>query len=189
MKYDLIIKSPGIPESVLPALNDNSLITSQTNLFLTAFSKQTIGITGTKGKSTTSSLIYHILKKYTNDCVLVGNIGKPPFDYIESLTGETVIVYEMSAHQLVDVKVSPHIAIILNVFEEHLDHYNSFQHYIQAKLNIGAHQTKNDFLILNGDDPILKGETLKEHASALISFSQKAKNGDVMLTTHRLLWF
>ncbi|MEZ5147814.1 MAG: UDP-N-acetylmuramoyl-L-alanine--D-glutamate ligase [Bacteroidales bacterium] len=178
LKYDLIIKSPGIPESVLPALNDNSLITSQTNLFLTAFSKQTIGITGTKGKSTTSSLIYHILKKYTNDCVLVGNIGKPPFDYIESLTGETVIVYEMSAHQLVDVKVSPHIAIILNVFEEHLDHYNSFQHYIQAKLNIGAHQTKNDFLILNGDDPILKGETLKEHASALISFSQKAKNGD-----------
>lgn len=62
LKYDLIIKSPGIPESVLPALNDNSLITSQTNLFLTAFSKQTIGITGTKGKSTTSSLIYHILK-------------------------------------------------------------------------------------------------------------------------------
>lgn len=154
-KFEFIIKSPGIPESVLPDDLDLQRVTSQTNLFLKAFSAQTIGITGTKGKSTTSSLIYHIFKKYKSNCILVGNIGKPPFDYIQQIDPQTTVVYELSAHQLADVNISPATAILLNIFQEHLDHYKSFQNYIDAKLKIGAFQHKNNLLVINADDPVL----------------------------------
>ncbi len=144
--FDLIIKTPGLPFSLLEGLSEDS-ITSQTELFIRAFSSQIIGITGTKGKSTTSSLIYHIVKQSTENVILVGNIGIPPFDLIERIDKRTIIVYELSSHQLQQIRYSPHTAILLNLFEEHLDHYNSKEEYFGAKLNIMRHQGKNDFFI------------------------------------------
>ncbi|HPI29992.1 MAG TPA: UDP-N-acetylmuramoyl-L-alanine--D-glutamate ligase [Bacteroidales bacterium] len=149
--YDLIIKSPGISLKNFSDC-DFSKFTSHTELFIRLFRKQIIGITGTKGKSTTASLVHHIISNYTNNCVLVGNIGVPPFDMLDRIDRNTIIVYELSSHQLEQVSVSPHISVLLNLYEEHLDHYHSFENYQLAKLRIALYQDDNDFFIYNGDD-------------------------------------
>lgn len=154
-RFDIIIKSPGIPYQSLEGKTDFRRITSQTELFLKSFAAQTIGVTGTKGKSTTSSLIRHILSSHLSDVIFVGNIGKPPLDQIDRVTEKTVIVYELSSHQLENIHVSPHIAVILNIYEEHLDHYESYTRYQDAKLNITKFQSENDWLVVNRDNEVL----------------------------------
>ena len=151
--FDLILKTPGIPNNLLKDKVSQNKITSQTDLFLQLFSSNTIGVTGTKGKSTTSSLIRHILSYYHKDVVLIGNIGVPPFDMIEKIGKETRVVFEMSSYQLENISVSPHIAVILNLFQEHLDHYENFDGYQSAKFNITKFQSKNDWVIFNADNP------------------------------------
>jgi len=150
--FDLIIKTPGIPSRELLQYVDAGKITSQTDLFLKLFSKQVIGITGTKGKSTTSSLLNHILKNAGLETLLVGNIGIPPFEVIERITKQTKIVFELSSHQLEFVNHSPHIAILLNLFQEHLDHYIEFKAYQLAKLNIAKYQYNTDYFYINSKD-------------------------------------
>jgi len=142
--YDLIVKSPGI---VLGDEFPFGKLTSMTQLFLEFYKNQTIGITGTKGKSTTASMLYHVLKENNVNAVLVGNIGVPAFDMLEEIDKETTIVFEMSSHQLEYVKTSPNIAIYLNIYEEHLDHYGTFEKYQKAKENIYRFMTKEDMLI------------------------------------------
>jgi UDP-N-acetylmuramoylalanine--D-glutamate ligase len=150
--YDLILKTPGINLNHINYFISSDKITSQTELFLQLFGNQTIGVTGTKGKSTTASLIYHILQQSTQQAILAGNIGIPFFDIIENITPQTTIVAELSAHQLEYTCHAPHIAILLNLYQEHLDHFNSFGNYQQAKLNICRFQTEHDFVIYNSDD-------------------------------------
>ena len=145
--YNIIIKAPGVAiKNDLPD-SEKAKITSQTDLFLQAYRNQTIGITGTKGKSTTSSLIYHILQETGKKSVLVGNIGKPCFDFIDEITPETIVVFEISAHQLEYVKASPHYAILLNIYEEHFDHYATPEDYYSAKKNIFRLQQTGDLLV------------------------------------------
>ncbi|MGN0654821.1 MAG: UDP-N-acetylmuramoyl-L-alanine--D-glutamate ligase [Oscillospiraceae bacterium] len=146
-RFDLIFKSPGIVVKDI----EREKITSQTELFLQRFSSQTIGITGTKGKSTTTTLIHHILKNVRGNAVLAGNIGIPAFDRLDEINDETVIVYELSCHQLEFCEVSPHIAILLNLFPEHLDHYGTLENYYNAKRNIYLHQNENELLFCNAD--------------------------------------
>lgn len=141
--YDLIIKSPGIMLRGIPE-NTKEKITSQTDLFLREFGRQTIGVTGTKGKSTTVSLIYHLLKSTGRSALLMGNIGLPAFDFPEKIRKNDLIVYELSAHQLEFVHSSPHIAVLLNLFPEHLDYFRNFERYRQAKLNIFRYQHHGD---------------------------------------------
>lgn len=147
--FDIIIKSPGIAlfNDVSPEIK--SRITSQTDLLLKYCSNRIVGITGTKGKSTTSSLTYHILKNCGMDTLLIGNIGVPPLERIADFKDDTVIVCEMSCHQLEYVSASPDIAVLLNVFEEHLDHYVDFSAYKAAKENIYKYHTKENTLIIN----------------------------------------
>lgn len=145
--YDIVIKTPGI--SVKDINIDHSKISSQTDLFLEAFHSQTIGVTGTKGKSTTSTLIYHLLKESGKDVILAGNIGIPIFDCISNINRRTIVVYELSAHQLQFINRSPHVGVLLNVFEEHLDHFGTFDKYKDAKINIMRYMHDNDIAILN----------------------------------------
>ena len=168
---DLIIKSPGIPLRDLSMIPSEK-ITSQTELFLQRYRQQVIGITGTKGKSTTTTLIYHILRQQIQDVILVGNIGIPPFDILQQITPSSIIVYELSSHQLENIKVSPHIALLLNLYEEHLDHYNGRDDYFRAKLQIAMHQNEGDFFLFNAEDPeslrmmqplLLKGQKVMIH--------------------------
>ncbi len=148
--YDLVIKSPGISFKDVDTKNVN--ISSQLELFLEFVPNKMIGITGTKGKSTTTSLIYKVLTDQNVDAILMGNIGRPLLDYIEDIKENTILVNEMSSHQLEFVKHSPYIAIITNLYQEHLDHYNSFEEYMQAKINVCRYQKENDFFIYNSDD-------------------------------------
>ena len=145
--YDIILKAPGV--IIKDALDDatKAKITSQTDLFMRVYHRQVIGVTGTKGKSTTSSLIHHVLKTAGFDTQLVGNIGKPCFDVINQISDKTVIVFELSAHQLEFIQASPYIAVLLNLYEEHLDHYVSAEAYYNAKKNIYRYQSANDLLI------------------------------------------
>ncbi|MDR0969502.1 MAG: UDP-N-acetylmuramoyl-L-alanine--D-glutamate ligase [Lentimicrobiaceae bacterium] len=145
--FDLIIRTPGIP--IRKIAFDFGALTSQTDLFLSAFHKQTIGVSGTKGKSTTASLIHHLLKNSGQKSLLTGNIGIPCFDSINEIADDTTIVFELSAHQLEDTHHSPHISVLLNVFEEHLDHFGNFEAYRQAKFNLIRFAETDDFCIVH----------------------------------------
>ena len=105
--YDLILKTPGVNLNHINYFVQPQRITSQTELFLYGYNQQVIGVTGTKGKSTTSSLIYHILSHSRGNTFLAGNIGIPFFDIIDQLDDESVIVAELSAHQLEYTTMSP----------------------------------------------------------------------------------
>lgn len=150
--FDLILKSPGITLKDISSKLDPDSITSQTDLFLRRYSSQVIGITGTKGKSTTSTLIHQILRLADKKSILMGNIGRPAFDFIDEIDPETILVYELSSHQLEYLRRSPHVAVLLNFYQEHLDAYKSFEDYQLAKMNIAKYQVIGDRLIFNYDD-------------------------------------
>ena len=154
--FDIIMKSPGIALKDLNLTSFNGDLTSQTELMIKDNKQNMIGITGTKGKSTTSSLIYAILKEANFDVRLIGNIGIPPFDCLEEITNDTKLVCEMSSHQLENTKVSPHISTLLNIYEEHLDHYNSYEEYKLAKVNIFRWQDENDYFVYDFNNEILR---------------------------------
>ena len=156
-QYDVILKSPGVNFNNLNYFIPREKFVSQTELFLMAYGDNIIGVTGTKGKSTTASLIYHILSHSVGNTVLAGNIGTPFFDIIEQIDDDTTVVAELSAHQLEYTDHSPHIAILLNLYQEHLDHFNTFNNYQLAKLNITEHQQESDILIYNFDDRYIPG--------------------------------
>lgn len=143
--FDIVFKSPGIVMPK-PFSGYKATITSQAEYFLKVYGNQTIGITGTKGKSTTTTLIYHELKENGFDTVLLGNIGVPAFSLIDEMKENTKAVFELSCHQLEYGKYSPHTAVYLNVFPEHLDHYGTFEKYKAAKENIYKNQKKGDRL-------------------------------------------
>lgn len=148
-KYDLILKSPGIVMK-----EDRPKYTSQTELFLMQYRNQVIGITGTKGKSTTSALTAHILKACTDrPVILLGNIGLPCMDYCGEITDDTIIVFELSCHQLKFTKVSPHISVFLNLYEEHLDYYGTMDAYFTAKSHITAYQKEGDYFLCGVNVP------------------------------------
>jgi len=166
---DVIFKSPGIDFGLSENGSFRHKIVSQTSLFLEQFHSQIIGITGTKGKSTTSSLIYHLLKESGRDALLVGNIGVPPFDLVEKVKVNTIIVFEISAHQLEYVAYSPHIAVLLNIFQEHLDYFPSLEKYAEAKFNITRYQSASDFLIFDTGNQYLREHLLsREFTGKLI---------------------
>ena len=154
--YDIIMKTPGISFANINIESFKEKIKSQLELFLEFIDVTTIGVTGSKGKSTTSSLIYQMLKDQNRDTVLMGNIGVPVFDCIEDIRESTIVVLEMSSHQLEYMDVSPNIAILLNIYEEHLDHYKSIKEYAEAKINIGRFQKENDYFIYNVDNKLIE---------------------------------
>jgi len=151
--FDLVFKSPGVKLENKDKIQKK--ISSQTSLFLEYFRDKTIGVTGTKGKSTTVTLIRHFLQQAGRKAVLLGNIGVPPFDTIGEIDYDTVVVFELSAHQLEDIHVSPHVAVLLNVYPEHLDHFASFEKYSKAKHNIYRYQIPGDVLI-TGENEFLE---------------------------------
>lgn len=148
-RYDIILKSPGISFKDIDITKFEGKISSQLELFLEYTKSLCIGITGTKGKSTTSSLIYEMIKDQNKDVELLGNIGTPIFDEIEKIKENTITVLEISSHALQYVKKSPNISILLNLYEEHLDHYKSYEEYGDAKFNIFKFQGKEDIAIFN----------------------------------------
>ena len=158
---DIVIKSPGISLYNLGISYDDYNFSSITELFLKHFSSQIIGITGTKGKSTLATLIYQMLLNAGENSLLCGNIGISPLDAIEKIDADTKIVMELSSHQLHHIAYSPHIAILTNLFEEHLDYYSDVREYYDAKCNIFSHQTKENIFIYNLEEGYFHSELIK----------------------------
>ena len=150
---DLVVKSPGISLYNLGIAHDQYNFTSTTELFIKHYKKQIIGVTGTKGKSTLVSVMYDLFKNDGRKVVLCGNIGTPAFETLESVDDETLIVMELSSHQLHNIKHSPRVAILTNLFEEHLDYYKSLREYYEAKFNVMRFQNSDDIVILNLKEP------------------------------------
>lgn len=151
-RYDFIFKSPGIVMD-----DDDPRYTSQTQVFMEEYGSQTVGITGTKGKSTTSSMLYSVLNACSGrETLLVGNIGLPCLDYFDHIGSDTIVVYELSCHQLAHLTVSPHIAVFLNLFEDHLDYYGTMDRYFMAKTHISSYQSENDLLYIGDNVPFFE---------------------------------
>lgn len=152
--YDIVMQSPGISLRDVK-IKPTTEITGQMDLFLRFAECTKIGITGTKGKTTTTTLIYNIVKASGRKCALIGNIGVPVFESLDDTDGLTAVI-EMSCHQLEFAKSSPNVAVFTNIYPEHLDHYNGFDGYVNAKLNIVKNQTERDYFIYNSDQEELK---------------------------------
>lgn len=185
--YDVIIKTPGISLKNIDTTNLVDKIYSQLELLLMVDSKNVIGITGTKGKSTTSTLIYNVLKAQNLDVVLAGNIGIPVLDKIEDYKETTTLVVEMSSHQLEYVNYSPHIGIVLNLYEDHLDHAGSVEHYHSIKMHMFDYQNTNDISIYCKDNEALNNYvTFSNYSSNLYSFG--LKNSDIYLNGTKIMY-
>lgn len=150
--FDTIILSPGVNTrlpKIKEALNQKKHITSATNIFFSEVKGKVIGVTGTKGKGSTCTFLTSLLKTKFSDVRLVGNIGHPALEELDSSTEETIFVYELSSFQLETLKYSPDVAILLNIYPEHLDFHKDLNSYILAKKNITAFQNNSDVLVFN----------------------------------------
>ena len=173
---ELIVISPGIPLTIPPAVTARSLgipIINETELAFRAAKAPFVAITGTNGKTTTTTLVGELLEGSGRQVVVGGNIGLPLVSVVEELGAEDVIVAEMSSFQLeTTVSFKPKVAVMLNLTPDHLDRHGDMQGYLEAKAKIFAHQDETDYLILNADDAYLA--PLADRArSQVIFFSQQ----------------
>ncbi|NLJ71255.1 MAG: UDP-N-acetylmuramoyl-L-alanine--D-glutamate ligase [Clostridiaceae bacterium] len=166
--FDLIFRTPIMMpynKYLLAEKARGAIITSEMEVFLEYCPGKTFAVTGSDGKSTTTSLIYAMLKQQTDDVYVGGNIGRPLLADLEQMTERSKIVLELSSFQLIDLQVSPNVAVLTNVTPNHLDIHQDYAEYVEAKKQIYRHQSNQDKIILNGnfsefaaDWPILKGE-------------------------------
>lgn len=166
-EFDVIVRSPGIPANtpeLKQAVVDGKKVTSETNIFFSECPAIVVGVTGTKGKSTTSSLIASILGEQYDDVRLVGNIGKPALDQLPNTTKDSIFVMELSSYQLEDIRFSPQYAVMLGIKQEHLDHHGSFDAYIQAKKKIVEYQGEEEYVIFNSNNDV--NRSLLEHTES-----------------------
>ncbi len=196
---ELIVRTPGMPLwdfQIQSAIKKGVTVTSHTKLFFTQCPCPIIGVTGTKGKGTTASLIYEILKHSGKDVYLGGNIGTPPLSFIDKLNRDSWAVLELSSFQLEDLDKSPHIGVVLNITSDHLasqskespNYHRAHTDYLKSKQNILLHQNKNDFALLNYDsnttknlDKITKGEVWYFSNRSELAKGSFVKNGFIVI--------
>ena len=181
--FDIIFRSPSVlptREELVTAANKGAIITSEIEMVLKLAPCKIIGVTGTEGKTTTTSIIYEILKSSGKNCFLGGNIGKPIFTEIKNMKPEDIVVLELSSFQLMGMEVSPDISVVTNMYPDHLNIHSSYEEYQQSKKNIFLHQNENGVVILNYDNEITR-KFADEVKSNLVFFSslENLENGYV----------
>lgn len=179
--FDVVFRSPGIPylsPEIQLAKDRGVEILSGTGFFMDQCPCDVVGVTGTKGKGTTSTLIYEMLKKGDKKVYLGGNIGKPAMDFLDDLEGDDLVVLEMSSFQLQDLVKSPKYSVVLNTTSEHLDHHADTEEYLAAKESILAHQHEGDVAVLNRDYAYVEQfENLVKGELRLVSREHKVVDG------------
>lgn len=175
--YDLILRSP----SCLPTVSEleeeakrGAIVTTEVELLMKMCPCQIIGITGSDGKTTTTTLISEIIKKAGYKCFVGGNIGTPLFTKLCEISPEDKVVLELSSFQLMGMEISPDVAVITNITPNHLNIHKDYNEYIEAKKNIFKYQNKDGILILNYDNEITRN-CEKEAPGKVIFFSSKQK--------------
>ena len=194
-EFDLILRSPGYPlfsQALEKARKSGVEISSPMKVFLKFCpTRNTIGVTGTKGKGTTSSLIFHILKRAGKKVFLGGNIGVAPFDFFSDLDRSSWVVLELSSFQLEDMEISPRIAVFLNFYKEHLkasdphnpNYHKTLKDYWRAKLNIIKNQNRSDKAIVNEK---IKLPIISSSFSSELFFFSKSDLESKLLGEHNL---
>jgi UDP-N-acetylmuramoylalanine--D-glutamate ligase len=190
--FDLIIKSPGIPgdlPEIITAQKNGSKITTNTNIFFQNNPGQIIGVTGTKGKSTTAKLIYEIIKQAALKVELVGNIGNDALIHLKGKKDkDKIFVYELSSYQLSTLKQSPQIAVFLDIFPDHLPYHQGFKNYQAAKANINKYQGPSDFFVFNSQYPFIKNLAQKTPAHTVdYPAICSIKNGWINYRTEKII--
>ena len=178
--FDIIFRSPSclptVPE-LMEEAKRGTIVTTEIELLMKLCPGKIIGVTGSDGKTTTTTLIYKILKQSGYNCYLGGNIGTPLFTKLEEMTPDDIVVLELSSFQLMGMEISPEIAVITNITPNHLNVHSSYEEYIDSKKNIFKYQDEKGILILNYDNPVTKNLD-KEANGKVIFFSSKHKLDD-----------
>ena len=175
--FDLIFRSPSClptkPELEVEAQR-GAIVTTEIELLMKMCPSKIIGITGSDGKTTTTSLVNSILQKAGYKTFLGGNIGTPLFTKLNEMTPEDIVVLELSSFQLMGMEVSPKIAAITNITPNHLNIHKDYEEYIEAKKNIFKNQDENGIVVLNYDNEITRNCS-KEANGKVVFFSSKEK--------------
>ena len=187
--FDIIFRSP----SCLPTKKElqeeekrGAIVTTEIEMLMKMCPCKIIGVTGSDGKTTTTSLINCILKKAGYSTYLGGNIGTPLFTELSKITPEDIVVLELSSFQLMGMKISPHISVITNITPNHLNIHKDYKEYIDAKKNIFKYQNENDIVILNYDNEITRN-CAKEANSQIVFFSGKEKLEDGFVVDGKII--
>lgn len=178
--FDLIIKSPGINPShpgIRNAFKAGVTVTSEMEIFMSLCPCKTIGITGSDGKTTTTSLIYEILKADGINCHVGGNIGTPLIDRLEYINEDDYVVLELSSFQLMLMKQSTDISVITNISPNHLDYHTDMNEYIEAKANIFKYQNDKGKVVVNADNSVTAGFAGLEKGELVYFTRQKECKG------------
>ena len=178
---DIIIKSPGLPnelEILQQARKQEIPVLSELDFALNfASPKKIIAVTGTNGKTTTTTLIYEIIKKGYNNTFVAGNIGFPISEVVTKLNSKSILVLELSSYQLEDSPYfRPNISVSLNITPDHLKHHHTMANYVKAKANVFVNQKKQDYAIYNYKDKYLKKSILRTKAEKVAFNDDKGKN-------------
>lgn len=175
--FDLIFRSPScLPtkEELVEEENRGALITTEIELLMEMCPCKIIGVTGSDGKTTTTTLISEIIKNAGYNCCLGGNIGIPLFTKLNEIMPEDIVVLELSSFQLMGMQVSPQISVMTNVTPNHLNIHKDYQEYIDAKKNIFKYQNEDGILVLNHDNEITR-RCAREAKGNVIFYSGKEK--------------
>ncbi len=158
-KYDYILRSPGVKpfeKGIEDAVKNGVVLTSEIELLVKLCQARIIGVTGSDGKTTTTTLISKFLEEAGYKVWLGGNIGIPLFSKIDEIKKDDIVVLELSSFQLMTMENSPSISVITNISPNHLNYHRDYEEYVRAKENIFLHQNKDDILVLNKDDEFTK---------------------------------
>ncbi|WP_084278873.1 UDP-N-acetylmuramoyl-L-alanine--D-glutamate ligase [Anoxybacillus tepidamans] len=190
--FDFVVKNPGIPYKnplVAKAVEKELPVITEVELAYEICEAPFIGITGSNGKTTTTTLVYEMLKEAGRKPLIAGNIGTVACEVAQTANGDNWVVTELSSFQLMGIQAfRPHIAVLLNIFDAHLDYHGTKEAYAQAKGNIFKNQTESDYAIVNADDEIVMQLAEKSRANKILFSATKQLESGIYVKNEAIYW-
>ncbi len=189
-KYDVIFRTPGLSPNtpqLQKAVEKGCEVTSEMEVFFTLCPCPIIAVTGSDGKTTTTTLITEFLKEAGHTVFTGGNIGKPLLPDVDGMTEHDFVVVELSSFQLMSMEQSPHVAVFTNLSPNHLDYHHTMEEYTRAKMNIYCHQNGNDRAIFNADNDVTR--SLAKNAPGMVTlFSRRQSLDEGVYLRNDTIW-